>query len=304
MPYNEDSIEHSQPTPPANQEVFRRTPADIEKTRQDLIREHKMSTLIWIGIVGVFAILLCFSGIWIAVPTIVFIAAFMAIKNQASYKAAQSANEMTLGAVYNAGAWSSKNTATIKLIKDLCRRYEVSTPSEIVYFGNSFGGEYDPNTATVVMGKYLADFETDASFATGLHECCHHILVNEPKRGRQRKMQLEIAGITRMMSTFFAILYVLTVLLSPNMNEMQTIFSFFIMSLLISKACITTHEYETNDFAKTLLFSEDSPKELDLIQDRERAFSMLKDGERTYTVDIIGWIIIAIFLCVVMPLAF
>ena len=116
-------------------------------------------------------------------------------------------------------------------------------------------------------------------------------------------MKLEIAGIARLLALALAVLYMFMVLFSSAPNT-QSVFSLFICMLILSKAFITTHEYDTNALVRSLLFDEDSPQELNVIKDREQAYSMLKNGERTYTVDLIGWIVIALFLCILLPMAF
>ena len=288
----------------ATSKQYHRTLEDVEKTRKELAHECRTTSLLWIAIV---AVLLTFMGaakVWTIFPAMLFIATFIAVKGYTDYRASKMANELTLGVLCHAADEDNRSSSTVEMIKKLCKRFDIQEPEHISYNGEFFRGKYDPVASTLTMGKYFENFENDASYAFGLHECCRHILVNNPANKDKRKKQLEAAVMMKVAAVFMAALCVLNLLFAPEAIETQTLFSISLILILVSKACTTTHEYEVNSFVCQLLFDNESPKVLDRIENRNQVFMLLKAEELIYTVDLIGWIGIVMLMYFALPVLF
>ena len=291
-----DNVENNTRTIP-EQEQSVRSASDIAATDQELRNSHFRPLVMWFVLFGAFAVLSVFSSFWGGLSFSIFVAAFFAIRAYAMYRANGYSNLMSLGVPYTPQKLDGTSNARGISIS-LSRRYDLDPP-KFRYSGNSFSGMYDPNENEVTLGTYYACYESDAALATAVHETAHHILINDPANKRLNRHLLELAGMCQMLSFVFAISYVALVLLAPLSPMMSIMFKAFLIAMLLNKAIITTHEYTVNSFVKQIMFSD--LEEIAQIKDRDKAFKSLKLGEQTYSVDLAGWIVIAIFLGVLIP---
>ena len=291
-----DNVENNAQSIPVTEQNIR-TASDVAATDRELRDSHFRPLTMWFVLFGVFAVISVISSFWGGLSFSIFVAAFFAIRAYAMYRANGYANLMTLGVPYTPQKLDGTSTARGISIS-LSKRYDLEPP-KFRYSGNSFSGMYDPNENEVTLGTYYACYESDAALATAVHETAHHIIINDPSNNRWHRHLLELASMCQMLSFVFAISYVALVLLAPLSPMMSVMFKAFLIAMLLNKAIITTHEYTVNSFVKQLMFSD--LEEISQIKDRERAFKSLKLGERTYSVDLAGWIVIAVFLSVLIP---
>ena len=253
---------------------------ETDKLKHSLANAHVKDVAPWCAM---FLIMMFLCLAVHAVPTAlfcVFLAGFFVIREYAKYASERYAISLPKS--------EEKKTAPKDTIRKLCDYAGVKPPSLGTAEG-SLGAMYDPNTATITLGDML---ETgDGTLASILHECSHHILLTtDPADAHRRRTLLSAASAAQTVSFVMAVTFVALVLLGSSGSAMA--FDFFLISTLFSKAAITTHEYDTNRYAISLIEADDG--ELGVV-DKNRTAKYLRLCERTYTIDFWGWVGLALF---------
>ena len=248
--------------------------------RQSIFDAHVREVAPWCA-VCLIGMLLCFAAHTPSTALCcMFLAGFLIIREYAKYASERYA--LTLPHT------TEKAPTPKETIRLICEQAGVKPPA-LGTVEKSLGAMYDPNTETITLGDMLD--KGDGAVASAVHECAHHILLSaDPITAQRRRKMLAAANAAQTAALVMSVTFVVLIVLGSGGSALA--FRLFLASMLFSKAAITTHEYDTNNYAVSLIESDEGALG---IVDKERAIKYLRLCERTYTVDFWGWVGVALF---------